>query len=179
MKSVLARSTLNDSPMGVGKRPSLSVNFFAGSLVERESCLVPSPHTDPRIRARCTQTTTPMVPRRVKARGTPLTYPRPSFSGPFPLKIRGHLDSHPLPRPTTIQTLGPIFLRSHTSLTFPATPSSTPPNHLSPCPLRQVQTSPSAREAFPRAPACPTRTTIWTSSRRCHKIRCKCTTPAR
>ncbi|KAF8551955.1 hypothetical protein OG21DRAFT_211889 [Imleria badia] len=43
------------------------------------------------------------------------------------------------------------------------------------CLPRQAQTSPSTHAASPRAPACPPRTTIQTSSMKRHKTRCRCT----
>lgn len=182
-RSVLARSTLNNSPMGAGRRQSLLANSYAGSPVERASYPVLGP-IGPRIHAPCTRTITRMAPRRasVSTRATPPTFQRPSSSGPLPRKSRDPLETRRLsrpqiksaPTPTPIQT----FRYSHTSQTSPVTPSSTPPNHPSLCLPRQARSSPSVHEVSPRAPACPTRTTIQTSSREHRRTRYKCTTPA-
>lgn len=175
-KSGLARSILNDSPMGVGTRRFSWVNFFAGSRVERASCLAPGHRTGPRIHARSTRTTTRMAPRKANTKVTQPTFPRPFYSGPLPLKSRDPQDPHRLRRLLTMPT--PTLLRSHISQTFPVIPSSTRLNLPSPRLLQQAQTSPSMHEVSPRVLAYPTHMMIRPSSRRPHKTHCKCTNPA-
>ncbi|KAF8426802.1 hypothetical protein L210DRAFT_3565845 [Boletus edulis BED1] len=110
-----AKSTLNDLLIGVGKRPSLSVNCFAACPKGHPSsyqAFAPNPTSTLAVLE------LPLVWQR--ARATQPTFKCPSSCGPLPLK--NFHDHHRLPRLSLASTPMPRLLYSHTLQMSPVLP---------------------------------------------------------